>query len=956
MSVVKTTLNVDSVNYEEIFTCAIDVSLNSLDEEISSAYIKLFIPDFIEFSTSAVQKPIREIKQEKTTDGTNVIFDFGTNIDEGVATQIEITGQFKLETAPNEIYMPNPELYTNDTFSTRAINQSIVTLKIEPNFQLSRKIVLPEINPAAGGEVYFCVSLENLGDLGAELKNIVIRIPASTLSEGFKIDETYTPAGFDESSSTFKDISQDGNIATITNTELIFKLSSYKGQKYNFFYKIILSKNLVEGEQIPSVAYWICDERHEEDMEVNSFTISEPVYNAEISSYGPLYTIKNELFNYAHNVTNTGNQILYDVYIKAELDDAINYTNITTGTFQLMGIKELLEAEYYIDFTTTNELSGRLGPFSTKVNEKVDLSKVISSNDNLSTLTWDLAALGVGVETKASFEINGVVKDNIELNSRILNHFEINWSENGEDQVKSKNVITEVDNLCVLAPIASRLTKYKVIPGETIRYKIGANCFWSRLKNPILAMFLPNQLTYVGDEVFTYSDYFTETPEGVANPKIEVLENFNNTDQTLVKFIYDYDFNQRAAFDIEFSAKVDIGAIGEIETQLMLNSRDNIGEVGEFDDIFEGNLAEPSINTPYVLSNFVSNNIELFASVNFDTKIKGEFDKEFIDEFEIAKTPEAGNVEYITRISNIGNANFTSIEIVDILPYVGDKGVVQINTPRGSEFAVYTVNDVVVDNSTVMYSETLNPHRFGDNLQLIGKDNNWQTKLPTEATNVKAFKISSNTILKPNETIEFKIYATTPSGVPLNSIAYNSFAAKMEYEDEEGNKQFLLPVEPPKTGVQIVQSEEGTIRLSGRIWLATAENEKYDINKTGINDVGIVLFNENGNVFATYFTTDNFDGQTGVYTFSNVPIGKYKMKIYIDTSDYVILAQDTVNQNGVTPSLDATEDLEINIALKVRKKIDSVLTANANARGMIRNVLYSQILTQMKMENIMEMI
>ncbi|ONI38227.1 hypothetical protein AN639_10135 [Candidatus Epulonipiscium fishelsonii] len=49
-------------------------------------------------------------------------------------------------------------------------------------------------------------------------------------------------------------------------------------------------------------------------------------------------------------------------------------------------------------------------------------------------------------------------------------------------------------------------------------------------------------------------------------------------------------------------------------------------------------------------------------------------------------------------------------------------------------------------------------------------------------------------------------------------------------------------------------------------------------------------------------------------------------------------------------------DITINIALKLRKKIPSILDVNRSSRDMIRNVLYRQFLTQMKLEDIKEMI
>ncbi len=159
------------------------------------------------------------------------------------------------------------------------------------------------------------------------------------------------------------------------------------------------------------------------------------------------------------------------------------------------------------------------------------------------------------------------------------------------------------------------------------------------------------------------------------------------------------------------------------------------------------------------------------------------------------------------------------IIFVDILPHVGDTGVLLNTTDRLSEFSINLANfDVIGEITsgttgeitqtkefTVEYSSSYDPVRFGVfNDTTMGVDE-WDN--PTELESIKSIKIvtNENFYLYSGDTFSIVFKVKIPTDVNKGEVAYNSFAGRYSTYDEATQETSVgLGCEGPKVGVTVI--------------------------------------------------------------------------------------------------------------------------------------------------------
>ncbi|MEG1147225.1 MAG: SdrD B-like domain-containing protein [Niameybacter sp.] len=967
------------VNYEQVFVYTLNVSFNGIQGNIQSAKIKVFVPNTIQYTLDDVQAPVKGVLQEAVEGGTKVIFDFGAIVDLGIAARLSMGCQFKLSTLSGAIYSSAPELWINNSLYLIA-NVSAVTLNVQPQFEMESVILLPTVAPAPGGQIYYRFELVNLGDKGGEVENVVITCPMPT---GLTLDDTFPVKGKDVSSAPFQDTSADGIEGVIVNNQLTFTIPRYRGTNYQVMYRVLLSPTLLVGTELVTIINWTAHEI-EQLSDTHKITLAAPIYTVTISKYGPDYSMPNQPISYELYLVNDGNQPLINVNIIDELPTEVEYNQFQTGTFYYGIIDCHINGQYTIAYTTLKGLSGILGPYSTEINNTVRINTFITSGDAIETLSWQLAALGIGVRQQIPPQINGVVKSDVAVGTSIFNHFYLSWVTAGGTQSRVSNQTTIVNDFCVLQPEFSQVSpNTSLIPGRIVRYRMQVNCRRSRLNNPIIALLLPATLEYVGNTTVSYADYFPNenTPR---TPPVTVIPNFKNTGLTLVKFTYSgrysFDFSQKFMITIELDVKVKIGAIGLLTVNFLLNNVPNTGIIPSGVDIYRdrNDIAQTGNNNQlYAQSASVSNEILFFAGTASDKKVKGALDTVYVEEPLVGHTAEGGLIEYLLTISNIGNTDLLSVEVVDILPHIGDTGVIEVEEARLSEFVFYNINEIAATIAPldigqiepvilVEYSKSYDPARFDKAFKMIGTVDDWTTQLPPVATDLAAFKVSTgNIILKPNQTLTVKVQGITPVGVLPEKIAWNSFAARVSYKDFNGSRQYLLAVEPEKVGVEVVNLPPGVGQIGGLVWIDTNRDGMHVLGEAGVNDIPVVLYNEEGRSIQATFTTPSASGVDGYYLFNNLPYGNYYVRFIINEPEYRFTLMQPQAQNGskVDPKTGLSPLIRINdltprdtliyagiIERNMEERVDVALLINNEAHKIMKNVLYNQLLLSMKLE------
>ncbi len=965
-------------NYEATFIYTVNASFNGIYGDIDSAQIKIFIPDYFNVFLGDAGEPIKSVTQVDVLNGQELIYDFGKITDLGIAVRLGFGVTFKPTASNGDTFICRPTMIINEEEFLVSTTEEI-TLVAVPQFEISRQIVLPSSPPAPGSAIFYKVSLENFGDLGAVVNDIVIKCSGS---EFITIDTTYPVNGKDVSSK-FEDKNADGIMPTFNENSLNFSIASYKGQKYEFIYRAVISENLEVGTELTSIANFSIDSVSQGD-EIHELTLADKIYDATISIYAPDYSLPDEYICYKMSINNTGNQILESALFENDLPNEVVYYQFNTGSFYIGEIEQNLSAEYFINYETVNGLTGNLGPFNTDNNSIIDLSTFIAEDDNLSSLIWNLQTLGIGVKTKASPQLLGKVRDSIEMDSSIINHIHLTFNEQAQSSERVENATTLIANYCTLNPsISSSVSSNPIRPNDEINYTFSLNCRSSRVKNPILAFLMPKELLYIGEEQYIYSDIFTN--RDVPTPPARIIPNFNENGDTLVKFEfiddYEFSFRQLAALQIKFKTKVAVGALGTIKSFLLLNTKGSTGIIPNSVDIYvdNENIAQDlGVSKNYAKSSIISNTILYFVSTSSNKKVKGLLDDEYIEEPSVGKTVSGGTLEYLISVKNIGNAKLEDVEIVDILPYIGDVGVIETTTLRNSEYPIYALSEVVATilpsdeevDFEILYSKSTDPVRFGGNFDIIGVVDDWSETAPEDLSELKSFKVRVKDIfLLPAQTLKVAITASVPVGIPVSAVAWNSFATDVSYTNLSGVKQHLLAVEPEKVGVEIVVNEPGTVKISGYSFVDNNFNGYYENSDDLVNDVAVVLYDEDFNLIRYTSTRTDLSGSNGRYSFENLPAGKYYVKFFIDdeklkfTTQRLDMAEGSKasRKNGLSPLIDLTskifaDDINVGIVPIGKFTLNEILTINNQSRSMVRDVIKNQMLLTMKQEDVLEII
>lgn len=149
-------------------------------------------------------------------------------------------------------------------------------------------------------------------------------------------------------------------------------------------------------------------------------------------------------------------------------------------------------------------------------------------------------------------------------------------------------------------------------------------------------------------------------------------------------------------------------------------------------------------------------------------------------------TTQSG-IKYRVTLQNVGNTALSNVVAYDVLPYVGDTGMIAstASTPRGSTFA--ELLDAVTAKSanvTLSYSASTNPLRPEVYPGAPGAIDDWTTA----GAGKQAIRARVTGSLAPGATASFVYSASVAGGAAADAIACNSVAI-----DSSGT----IPVEPP---------------------------------------------------------------------------------------------------------------------------------------------------------------
>lgn len=908
-------VNRTTVNYEESFVYTMNASFSGLGDygPILDAYMTDFIPDYIEIISLP---PIGSIIKSIDTDyipgvGTTIKFNFGEIINTGVAYVFNLECKYKVSALNNTSFTNHVDTVVTQPLKTTTISAEAppVNLVAIGDFVIDKSKRLPIINPGPGSRLVYVIDLENLGDRGACIDNVII---SDLLPEGLTIDPLFPPVGEDISQPPFQDSKYNQILSPPFSNPVEFDLSGlgpYCGTNYRITITTIVDPDIT-ATQLENTVNWSID-----GVDQTPFTlitdVIDTIYSSSINKDAPVYSTTIEPYNnisYALNFENDGNQDLSNITVIDTIPLEVTANRLYTGVYGISSIDYLLTGTITLEYSTDNQGSWdpvESGTFYPDIGEWVSLP----TSPRITDIRWTFSDWTSGVTSLRAPRIDGII-DTTATNLTIENISTINWTQGPGPYYDSDTGTTILNNQASLNLRKNRVgTNAAVIPGNIITYRLSFNSYDSTIRNAVLVDLLPEQVEYfspLGTVNSTYYNYFQEDG-GSLQPMsytVNLTPNYNNTGRTLVEFsiISPTVFQQNSNVNIDFKVRVKVGAIDVISNQGQLNSSNNIPNPPAFSDI-------------------VNTNISYNNSLASDKKVKGALDTDYTEFPAKGKTYDGGILEYKLTLENTGNLNLQELEVVDIFPHVGDTGVILIDDPRGSQFEVYltSIPDITITSTdpllptptaTIQYSKSYDPIRFGPTNNIIGTVDDWTSVAPYPINQVKSIKINiTGSPLKPGQSIIIKIKAQVPVGLPVTNpplVAWNSFALKGSYINQFGVLTDFLPVEPEKVGITIEKPIYNG-RIGSFTWHDVYGYGVYDpLIDTGLNNVTIYLYdvdpttNPQATPIATSISNNNLSGKPGYYLFYNLPTNKTYYLKFIPPIEFDYTVQN-LGPNGSRP-------------------------------------------------------
>ena len=507
---------------------------------------------------------------------------------------------------------------------------------------------------------------------------------------------------------------------------------------------------------------------------------------------------------------------------------------------------------------------------------------------------YTYTALPVGYDTAWRSRVSGTVGNQstgLDRNGAVIaplprdpviNTVNYSYNFNGGPTVNgTSSANTRIIEATPKPQVSKSISRSSAQPTDTIN-------FYSEVRNtngslpltsPVWADLLPAEVEYTTG-TFTVGNQFA--PFVPAN--LTVTPNYNGTGRTLLRYAATgASINAFQNGSISFDVKVKPGTVvGNYSntaylvstTSPVINPEYVTPEPDTSDLDADLNTTEtiyPSNPTPFTITRY--------AAVDSYKVVKGELDTVFHRAPITGLTNANGTFVYKLTVTNPGNVPLNNIKIMDVLPFVGDVGVLLTSANRDSEFTPYLTSVVTAPPGiTVSYSTSRNPKRTDLDPALSdppGAAGTFSPVAPVDLTTVGSLLFDFGTIvLAPLETRELTWTMTAPTSVIPGDIAWNSFGFRAGATDGGTPPP---PSEPIKVGVTVPAT--GASLIGDQAWFDTNGNDINDSGESGVpnllvglcDSLGQPVLDIAGNPVTT--TTDS----NGFYQFG-VPAGTYSVK------------------------------------------------------------------------------
>lgn len=866
------------VHGSEVFIYTFNVSFSGLSVPAQNGTLTDFFPSKILFALPQIEGPIKNIIQTPVPGGTNVTFEFGS-VNAGTSFSFTVGCEFGPGRVNQDTFTNSASLYADGVLISEAA-ASAVTLLLVENFILTKELIPTGlIHP--NEELTFRLTLNNVGDAGASISNVVI---TDALPQGLIPDTGFTPVGNDIPEGGYSDPSLNGHTGTWSGNVMTFTMSEYHGAHYQILFKVKVSPDVIPGQTLTNTAAWTVD------------GATRPNSDLLLHVFGP-----DDIMGIEKTGNRTGaigKPIFYSISNSNQATESLNdyvLTDTLPAEVNITGLKFITSAlPNYSIYITTSDDPGVLIPVLMNHagnSGYIDLDPYIPSGARVLEVQVAapvLPALGTG----HTLDLYGIV-NNMAVPMETIVNTATAKAENISKTVTYNTIINGASDLALKKSFIPELPAY--FPLDEFKIVLTAGPLNTFTIEPVFADLMPNVLHYVeNSEYFVYIQsstgltYDSRLPDfPVPLPVKEVIPDFEGTGQILLRWSFtNFTLPMEDELQVIFTSFVEIVPAGTFVNQAFLgNPGDDVlfvyTPITDSRDYDNDGITEENISGVEVDGAILTN-----SEFSIKKQVKGSLDLEYDSS---GKTTAGGGLTYKLLVTNNQLIDLKDLELVDIFPYIGDTGVILTNTPRGSEFFVYPTTTITAEIVNVLgnpipqpqdvqiwYSLSNDPLRFDEFGNPIG-NGTWSLIPPDDVTTIRSVKITTGPeiILHPYDQLIVTIQAKTPVGAVVGDIAYNSFAVRGN-KIIQGVEEPMLPTEPNKVGIQIVSVLGGSIGQF--VWEDLNGNGIYDSGEPRINGIVVELYNEEMQLIGTTVTANNQAMEPGYYLFDNLPPGSYFVK------------------------------------------------------------------------------
>ncbi len=653
--------------------------------------------------------------------------------------------------------------------------------------------------------------------------------------------------------------------------------------------------------------------------------------------------MQGEWNSYTIRYWNSSNVYIDGFYLEDLIPNGIIVENFNIGQFYANGNYTTIEKTIkYITNLNSTWTSTPGSPYQLHHNDIINVADLgLAANEHIKGLRWeygpDPMPYSSGLNSNTPIVINFHVDHNAPLgdvtncltgggidstflysesNGTPCATFEVLPGVTGFVPETRKDYKMEVDNNWTYFG-----TGHFFNPGDTISFRLrigNYNTSTTDIINPGIADFLPIGLTYVAG---TWD--FKDKGTGAPTPNFSVQDNYNGTGRELLTWQWS-GFNLPSGEDmyIIFEAVLGVDApVGEdalINEYAMLQNDGNgcNSASGGYEKADTDDFDQDGNTTEQLCFSYVALDVGSVVSVESEMLIKGQLDSDWTKYPNSGLTVPGGVADYLLEIRNLGNIDLDSVVIVDILPFIGDEGVIDMNT-RDSRWAPNLVSTVSAPAGvTVFYSTEGNPCRSAEGIVPSGPAGcttpNWTTS-PSDLTSVRSLKFDfGSTVIGALDTFRMQwamrapVDVLTTIGAQPDSVAWNSFGYIAQRVD---NGDTLLAAEPVKVGMKINPISPNVI--GDFVWSDTDQDGIQDGGEVGIDGVRVELYKDDGdwsrNVGLDTFINFTLTANGGYYIFPNLDDGNYFAVFYkpnaFEVSPTSVGGDDAVDSDGTSQTI-----------------------------------------------------